>query len=123
MPRSVDDPELPFADFGGELNEPLRISIGIHMGDAIVGSMGPPATPIISALGDTVNVAARLESLTKELGVPLVISKDTATYAGYDIAGAVSHSTPVKGRDAEMDILAISDLSSIRLDRKVEAAE
>lgn len=98
---------------GDELNEPLRIGVGIHMGDAIVGSMGPPATPIISALGDTVNVAARLESLTKELGVPLVISKETATYAGYTIEGAVSHTVPVKGRDGEMDILAISDLSSI----------
>ena len=98
---------------GDELTEPLKIGVGIHMGDAIVGSMVPPATPIISALGDTVNVAARLESLTKELGVPLVISKDTATYAGYDIKGAVRHTVPVKGRDAEMDILAISDLSEI----------
>lgn len=108
---------------GDELNEPLRIGVGIHMGDAIVGSMGPPATPIISALGDTVNVAARLESLTKELGVPLVISKETSTYAGYDIEGAVSHTVPVKGRDAEMDILAISDLSGIQLDRDVAVAE
>lgn len=108
---------------GDELSEPLRIGVGIHMGDAIVGSMGPPSTPIISALGDTVNVAARLESLTKELEVPLVISKDTSTYAGYELQGAVSHTVPVKGRDAEMDILAISDLSEIHLDGNAEAAE
>ena len=111
------------ARLGDELTDPLRIGVGIHMGDAIVGSMGPPATPIISALGDTVNVAARLESLTKELGVPLVISKDTAAYAGYEIRGAISHTVPVKGRDAEMDILAISDLSEIQFDGNVEAAE
>lgn len=119
----LDRIEMLNARLGDELSEPLRIGVGIHMGDAIVGSMGPPATPIISALGDTVNVAARLESLTKELGVPLVISKETANYAGCELQGAVSHTVPVKGRDAEMDILAISDLSEIQFDRKIQAAE
>ena len=52
----------------GELSEDLRIGVGIHSGEAIVGSMGPPTSPNISALGDTVNVAARLESQTKEVG-------------------------------------------------------
>ena len=52
----------------GELEEPIRIGIGIHTGVAIIGRMGPPKQPIISALGDTVNIAARVESLTKEIG-------------------------------------------------------
>ena len=43
----------------GELETPLEIGIGIHTGQAIVGRMGPPKTPIISAVGDSVNTAAR----------------------------------------------------------------
>jgi adenylate cyclase len=60
-----------------ELAEPLRIGIGIHTGDAIIGQMGPPKTPILTALGDAVNTAARLESATKELQSPVVVSGDT----------------------------------------------
>src|SRR5205823_4406129 len=43
-----------------ELAEPLRIGIGIHTGEAIIGQMGPPKMPILTALGDAVNTAARL---------------------------------------------------------------
>ncbi len=60
-----------------ELAEPFAIGIGIHTGPAIVGLMGPPKTPILSALGDVVNTAARLESATKELHAPVVVSRDT----------------------------------------------
>jgi adenylate cyclase len=60
-----------------ELAEPLSMGIGIHTGDAIIGQMGPPKTPVLTALGDAVNTAARLESATKELHVPVVVSRDT----------------------------------------------
>src|SRR5690606_15436999 len=49
-----------------ELKEPLRIGVGIHFGEAIVGAMGPPGSQIITAIGDTVNTTARLEGLTKD---------------------------------------------------------
>src|SRR4051812_39910201 len=51
-----------------ELPHPLVIGIGIHYSEAIVGAMGPPRSQIITAIGDTVNTTARLESLTKEYG-------------------------------------------------------
>src|SRR6185436_5394557 len=57
-----------------ELPQPLRIGIGIHHAEAIVGQMGPPRAQTITAIGDTANTAARLESLTKEYGCVLVIS-------------------------------------------------
>ena len=57
-----------------ELREPLRVGISVHAGEAIVGTMGPPAHPIVSALGDTVNVASRLESETKRHQCALVVS-------------------------------------------------
>lgn len=92
-----------------ELSEPLKIGIGIHAGEAIVGSMGPPATPIVSGLGDNVNIAARLESQTKEFGVPLVLSARTAEYAGIDLSSLESQEIPVKGRDQPIRVYAISD--------------
>ncbi|MGE5168808.1 MAG: adenylate/guanylate cyclase domain-containing protein, partial [Rudaea sp.] len=74
-----------------DLVEPLRAGISIHSGEAIVGTMGPPATPILSALGDTVNVAARLESETKRRGCMLVISSACAKAAGVDLRSFPSH--------------------------------
>lgn len=90
-----------------ELSEPLRIGIGIHAGEAIVGKMGPPQSPIVSALGDTVNVAARLESLTKEFGEPLVISAEVARRAGLDTTAHAHHTVAVKGRDGGMEVIAL----------------
>jgi adenylate cyclase len=68
--------------FKGELETPLAVGVGIHTGDAIVGRMGPPKTPIFSAVGDSVNTTSRLERMTKDLGVPLVVSAETLRAAG-----------------------------------------
>ncbi len=92
-----------------ELPAGLKIGIGIHAGDAVVGSMGPPDAPIISALGDNVNIAARLESLTKEYDVPLVISTTVAKRSGLVMDHIPVHTVLVKGRTRMVDINTISD--------------
>jgi len=81
-----------------DLKEPLRIGIGIHLGLAIVGAMGPPRSQIVTALGDTVNTCARLESLTKEYNCVLVVSRPAAEAAALDVEGCVLHQAAVKGR-------------------------
>lgn len=91
-----------------ELKEPLKIGIGIHAGEAIVGSMGPPQSPIVSALGDNVNIAARLESQTKEFGVPMVISSVVAELSGTPMDQNHHHSIQVKGRDRAVNVYAIN---------------
>lgn len=96
-----------------ELGDDLRIGIGIHAGEAIVGSMGPPQSPIVSALGDTVNIAARLESQTKELAAQLVISVSTAEKSGADLSAFPRHTVQVKGRDRPLDIYAVGRLEEI----------
>ena len=99
----------------GELREELQIGIGIHTGEAIVGSMGPPASPIISALGDNVNVAARLEAQTKEFGVPLVVSAETAELSGIDFSGFLRRQVRVKGREQMIAVYAVDAPQILRV--------
>jgi adenylate cyclase len=61
-------------DLAARGRPPLRIGIGIHSGPAIVGSIGSPERLEFTAMGDTVNVASRVESLTKTVGRPLLVT-------------------------------------------------
>ena len=86
-----------------DLSQPLRIGIGIHHSVAIVGMMGPPKSQIITAIGDTVNICARLESLTKEFDCPVVVSRQAAQAAQLDLAGLKLHEVLVKGRTGRVE--------------------
>jgi adenylate cyclase len=97
---------------GAELAAPLAIGIGIHTGEAIVGRMGPPKTPILSAVGDSVNTAARLESMTKELGMPLVVSAETLRAAGISTSMELK-SVSLRGRTSGMAAAAL-DRANLR---------
>ena len=92
-----------------ELAEPLRIGIGMHSGVAIVGTMGPPEAPIHSAIGDTVNIAARFEGMTKAYGCVLVVSAETLAQAGVEPKDAPLHRVRVRGRNERLDVYAIAD--------------
>ena len=93
----------------GELAEPLRIGIGIHCGDAIVGTMGPPKSPNLSAVGDNVNVAARLESESKTLRCTLVVSTALARAADVDLSDHPLHEAALRGRGGSVRVHAVDD--------------
>lgn len=65
----------------GKAHMPLHIGIGINTGFAFVGNMGSEQRLEYSAVGDAVNVAARLESATKLVGAPILVSAETAAQA------------------------------------------
>ncbi|GAC1599818.1 MAG: hypothetical protein NVS3B2_01430 [Ramlibacter sp.] len=61
---------------------PLAIGIGLHSGVAVIGHIGSPERNAYTAIGDTVNMSARLESLCKELGYPVLCSQPVADAVG-----------------------------------------
>ena len=89
--------------------EPMRIGIGMHAGVAIVGTMGPPAEPIHSAIGDNINIAARFEGMTKSYGCVLVVSAETLRTAGIDPKDAPLHRVRVRGRIERIEVYAVAD--------------
>ena len=97
----------------GDLREPLRIGVGIHHSDAIVGAMGPPRSQIITAIGDTVNICARLESLTKDYGCTVILSRQAAEIAGLRLVGQELHQAPVKGRKEPVEFYALETLADL----------
>jgi len=79
-------------------DEEFQIRIGIHYGRAVVADLGHSEYRHRTAIGDAVNVAARVEAATKEAGVPLLITNDVM--AQLDVDGWIEHSMSLKGKAA-----------------------
>jgi adenylate cyclase len=98
-----------------DLEEPLRMGIGIHAGPAIIGEMGYGAATTITAIGDSVNTASRLETMTKEYRAQLVVSEEVATHAGIDLGAYPSHDFEVRGRTEPVRVRVIADATELPL--------
>ena len=72
-----DEIEFLNVELAKENKPPVAIGIGINTGEAIIGNMGSDSRFDYTAIGDSVNVAARLESATKEQGVGILIGENT----------------------------------------------
>jgi adenylate cyclase len=103
------------AQLKADLKEPLRIGIGIHFGEAIVGALGPPGSQIVTAIGDTVNTTARLESLTKEYDCTLILSQSAAQAAGLNLVDHSLQQAPVKGRIESVEFYALKTVPEAAL--------
>jgi adenylate cyclase len=90
-----------------DLEKPLRIGIGIHVGPAIVGEMGYASTTSLTAVGDTVNTASRLEALSKTYQAELVLSEQVALRAGMALDGFGRDDVVIRGRREPMRIIIV----------------
>ncbi|QRM29606.1 adenylate/guanylate cyclase domain-containing protein [Microvirga sp. VF16] len=100
-------------EYESEFEHPLKIAMGLHAGPAIVGQMGYGQATSLTAVGDTINAASRLEGLAKELNVELVISEDLATRAGLDLTARDRQIVQIRGRAAPLGSWIIPEADSL----------
>jgi adenylate cyclase len=103
------------AELAGELKTPLRIGIGIHTGPGVVGWMGWGKSFYLTAVGDTVHVAARLEQATKDFQAELVVSEDVARLAGLDLSGFPAHELSVRNRTRPVGVRVIARVADLAM--------
>jgi adenylate cyclase len=92
-----------------ELPAPFRLGVGIHVGPVVVGEMGYADTRYLTAVGDTVNTASRLEALTKEYHCELVVSERVLEHAAVDAAEYPRHELTLRNREVPLRIAVVQD--------------
>jgi adenylate cyclase len=108
-----------------DLREPMRFGIGIHGGEVIVGDIGYRDHMVFTALGDAVNVAARLQDMTKALGCEAIVSEEVMITAGLGADALPQQQVEIRGRAEPMLVRVVSEakeLAGLVEGRSVEAA-
>jgi adenylate cyclase len=106
-----------------DLPTPLRIGVGINVGAVIVGEMGFARATSVTAIGDSVNTASRLETLTKEFRCQLIVAQAVADKAGIDLAVFPRHEIEVRGRVGMMAIRVVEDARTLPVEVDAVAAK
>jgi adenylate cyclase len=108
-----------------DLREPIRFGIGIHSGEVIIGDIGYRDHMVFTALGDAVNVAARLQDMTKSLACEAILSEEVRTTAGLAADALPQHEVAIRGRTEPMIVRSVGQakiLSALVGDVDVAAA-
>jgi len=96
-----------------DLREPIRFGIGIHGGEVIVGDIGYRDHMVFTALGDAVNVAARLQDMTKSLSCEVIFSEEVRNTAGLPPDALPQHDVDIRGRAEPMVVHAAVSAKSL----------
>ena len=86
--------------------------VGIHTGDLMEVRIGPPGAEDLTVVGDSVNVASRLEGQTKELGWPVVASAAAVSMAGSIVGTGQSRTLELRGRNAPIKALEVTGIGA-----------
>lgn len=97
------------------LPEPLDMGIGIHCGHVIAGRMGYGDASGLTAIGDPVNTASRLESMARELSCRLVLSAETCHHAELTIDDSLRREIVIRGKETSIVVYAITSPASMPL--------
>lgn len=100
---------------GQEISSPLRIGIGIHAGPVVVGEMGYGETRYLTAVGDSVNTASRLEGATKEYDCELVVSEKVFERAGIDPGDYPRAELTLRNREATLRVVLVNDAEQLAM--------
>jgi len=92
-----------------DLRQPIRFGIGIHGGEVIIGDIGYRDHIVFTALGDAVNVAARLQDMTKTLACEAIVSDEIRRSAGLDDDALPHQEVAIRGRDEPMAVRVVAD--------------
>jgi adenylate cyclase len=96
-----------------DLREPIRFGIGIHGGEVIIGDVGYRDHMVFTALGDSVNVAARLQDMTKNLACEAIISEEVRITAALSLDGLPRQQVEIRGRAEPMMVRAVVDARAL----------
>jgi adenylate cyclase len=96
-------------EFATELQEPIQFGIGIHGGEVIIGDIGFRDHMVFTALGDAVNVAARLQDMTKTLNCTVVVSEEVCRNAGVAPDRLTQTDVSIRGRDQPLTVCVAAD--------------
>src|SRR5437763_6612803 len=95
-------------EFASELQAPIQFGIGIHGGEVIIGDIGFRDHTVFTALGDRVNVAARLQDMTKAYNCSVIISAEVYQRAGIPPDRLARTEVSIRGRDQAMTVCTVS---------------
>jgi adenylate cyclase len=108
-----------------DLHEPIGFGIGIHGGEVIIGDIGYRDHMVFTALGDAVNVAARLQDMTKSLACEAILSEEIRITAWLAAESLPEQEVAIRGRSGPMivrTVTAAKTLSALVDDLVVVAA-
>jgi adenylate cyclase len=103
--------EILSGELAGELEAPLRIGIGIHVGPAVVGLVRTGESQSLQFLGDTGNVAAKLEAKSKELGCTLVVSLAALNLVAPHTSCVKTRVVVIPGKNDPLEIAIVKNRS------------
>jgi adenylate cyclase len=92
-----------------DLSKPIEFGIGIHAGEVIVGDFGFRARTVFTVLGDPVNVAARLQEMTKTLNSQVIISDQVCRTAGINVDTLARSEITIRGRTEPITVRTVAD--------------
>ena len=96
-----------------DLRQPIRFGIGVHGGEVIIGDIGYRDHIVFTALGDAVNVAARLQDMTKSFACEAVVSDEIRRTAGLADDVLPQREVAIRGRDEPMAVRVVADARAL----------